>query len=237
VGRFDDISAPGENAVEDERAERGRELVAAAVAATSAPPALRERLERERERATPARRHRRRSLGLAGASAAVVAAVLAALVITFGGAGAAPSVLATVQLAGGGPTLPAPRPDASNPSVLDAGDDGLPFPEWNTAFRWRAAGMRRDDIGGRRAMTVYYDDPRGTRAAYTILEGDAIDAPAGARTVRIRYTVVHVLRRGSQRIVVWDRAGHTCVMSAPASVPEDRLIRLAAWDGGGVVPF
>jgi hypothetical protein len=36
---------------------------------------------------------------------------------------------------------------------------------------------------------------------------------------------------------VWDRDGHTCVMSAPVSVPEDRLLALAAWDDGGKVPF
>jgi hypothetical protein len=36
---------------------------------------------------------------------------------------------------------------------------------------------------------------------------------------------------------MWDRSGHTCVMSAPLAVPEDRLIGLAAWDGGGDVPF
>jgi hypothetical protein len=42
--------------------------------------------------------------------------------------------------------------------------------------------------------------------------------------------------RGGQRIVVWNRAGHTCVMSAPEVVPEERLIDLAAWDAGGSVP-
>jgi hypothetical protein len=235
VGRFDDIPAPGEDPAEDELARRGRELVATAVAETSAPLELRERLERLRERASPARR--RRSLGLAGALAAVGAAAVAALVISFGGGAAAPSVLATVQLAGGGPTLPAPDRDARNPNLLDAHIEGVPFPEWNATFRWRAVGERRDDIVGRRATTVFYDNPRGARAAYTIVGGDAMDPPEGARTVRANGTELHVLTRGSQRIVVWDRAGHTCVMSAPASVPEDRLIRLAAWDAGGDVPF
>jgi hypothetical protein len=235
VGRFDDIPAPGTDPVEDDLAERGRVLVAAAVAETSAPLDLRERLERQRERASGARR--RRSLGFAGAIAAVGAAVVAALVISFGGAGAAPSVLATVQLAGGGPTLPAPHRDARNPKILDARTEGLPFPEWNTQFQWRAVGARRDDIAGRRATTVFYANPAGARAAYTILGGDRIEAPEGARTVRRGDTMLHVMRRGTQRIVVWDRAGHTCVMSAPASVPEDKLIRLAAWNGGGGVPF
>jgi len=235
MGAFDHIPPPGADPDEDELAERGRELVAAAVAETHAPLALRERVETQRERARPARRRRR--LGVAGSLAAVGAAVLAALVISLNGAGGAPSVLATVALAGGGPTLPAPPVDARNRNLLDAELDGVPFPEWNAKFRWQATGARRDDIEGRPATTVYYDNPRGARAAYTIVGGAAIDPPEGARTVRKNGVELHLLRRGGQRIVVWDRAGHTCVMSAPVSVPEDRLIGLAAWDGGGGVPF
>jgi hypothetical protein len=231
----DHIPPPGADPDEDELAERGRALVAAAVAETHAPLALRERLETQRERAQPARRRRR--LGVAGSLAAVGAALLAALVVSLNGAGGAPSVLATVALAGGGPTLPAPPVDARNSKLLDAELDGVPFPEWNAKFRWRATGARRDDIEGRRATTVYYDSPRGARAAYTIVGGAAIDPPEGARTVRQNGVELHVLRRGGQRIVVWDRDGHTCVMSAPVSVSEKRLISLAAWDGGGGVPF
>jgi hypothetical protein len=37
--------------------------------------------------------------------------------------------------------------------------------------------------------------------------------------------------------VTWERNGHTCVMTAPASVPTSRLLELAAWDGGGTVPY
>src|SRR6202008_1327225 len=87
---------------ERELAERGRDLVAMAVAETSAPLALRERLERQRE---GARRPtaRRRWLGLAASFVAVAAAAVAALVINLGGA-SSPSVLATVQLAAPGPT-------------------------------------------------------------------------------------------------------------------------------------
>jgi anti-sigma factor RsiW len=218
---------------EHELSERGRELVAAAVAETSAPLALRERLERQRESVRPS--PRRRWLGLAGSFVAVAAAALAALVISLGGA-SAPGVLATVQLAGGGPTLPAPAHDARNPALLRTRIDGLPFPNWDE-FEWRAVGAREDEIEGRRAVTVYYDSPRGARAAYTILGGSAIEPPDGARTLRLRGTTFHLLTQGPRRIVVWDRDGHTCVMSAPAAVPEERLLKLAAWDDGGNVPF
>jgi len=235
MGRFEDIPPAGADPREDERAERGRELVAAAVGETYAPAALRERIQTQRERARPARR--RRLLGLAGALAAAVAAVVVALVVSLNGAGTAPTVPAVVQLAAGGPTLPAPARDPRNANILDTQIEGLPFPEWDADFRWPAVGERRDEIDGRNAVTVFYDSPRGARAAYTILGGDAIEPPEGARTVHANDTELWLLRRGDQRIVVWNRDGHTCVMSAPATVSEKRLVDLAAWDAGGDVPF
>src|SRR4051794_15015347 len=226
--------ASGDPRVERDPPDRGRALVAAAVAETSAPLALRERIERDRERARPA--GRRRFLGVAGSLAAVAAAAAAALVISLGGS-ADPSVLATVRLAGSGPVLPAPAHDTANPSLLRAKIEGLPFPDWNAKFQWRASGARTDQIEGRKATTVYYDNPVGARAAYTILGGQAIAPPDGAHKVRLRGKDFYVLTRDGRRIVVWDRAGHTCVMAAPASVPETRLLDLAAWDNGGKVPF
>ena len=219
--------------VDHELAERGRVLIAAAVAETSAPLALRERIERERERARPAAR--RRWLGIAAPFAAVAAAAVVAIAISLGGT-SAPGVLATVELAGKGPALPAPRHDPAHPALLRAQIEGLPFPDWNQRFQWRAAGARRDTIEGRDATTVYYDSRVGARLAYTILGGAAIEPPDDARTVRVRGKDFHVMYRGGQRIVVWNRAGHTCVMSAPEAVPEARLIDLAAWDAGGSVP-
>jgi hypothetical protein len=220
--------------VERELAERGRALIAAAVAETSAPLALRERIERDRARARPVAR--RRWLGLAGGLAAVAAAAVAALVISVGGT-PSPSVLATVELAGTGPALPAPKHDAANPALLQTKIEGLPFPNWYSRFQWNASGVRWDKIEGRDAATVYYDNPKGARLAYTILGGEAITPPDGARTVRVRGTDFHVMNRGDRRIVVWNRNGHTCVMSAPAAVPRERLLALAAWNAGGSVPF
>jgi hypothetical protein len=166
----------------------------------------------------------------------MAAAAATAIVISLGGT-AAPGVLATVQLAGKGPVLPAPKHDTAHPSLLRTQIEGLPFPDWNAQFKWRAVGERRDRIEGRDATTVYYDAVRAPRIAYTIVGGAAIKPPDGARTLRLRGTAFHVMNRGNQRIVVWNRAGHTCVMSAPAAVPEERLLDLAAWDAGGGVPF
>lgn len=219
---------------ERELAERGRVLVAAAVAETSAPLGLRERIERERERARPVARRRR--FGLAASLAAVAAVAVTAIVISLGSR-QTPGVLATVQLAGKGPVLPAPKHDPTNAALLQTKIEGLPFPDWYDKFEWRAVGARRDGIESRKATTVYYENDAGARIAYTIIGGDAVPAPDGARPVTMRSTRLHVLSRDDQRIVVWDRAGHTCVMTAPAHVPEQRLLELAAWDAGGDVPF
>ena len=76
-----------------------------------------------------------------------------------------------------------PRPGAaragggqSNDAVLKASMDGVPFPYWGDSFQWEAVGARDDKIEDRSARTVFYDNPKGARAAYTILGGDTIDA-------------------------------------------------------------
>jgi hypothetical protein len=225
---------PPQDPREEALAARGLELVRAAVGETSAPLALRERIERDRERARPAAR--RRAFGLAGSFVAVAAAAAVALVISLGGP-STPSVLATVRLAAAGPALPPPAHDVRNPSLLQTKIEGIPFPDWNAQFKWRAVGARTDEIEGRRTTTVYYQSPVGARAAYTIVGGDPIPPPDGARTLRLRGNPFHLLTQDGRRVVVWDRAGHTCVMSAPLTVPEERLLDLAAWDDGGKVPF
>ena len=130
------------------------------------------------------------------------------------------------------PLLPA----MANKALLQTKIEGLPFPNWDH-FRWRASGARRDEIEGRRATTVFYDNPLGARAAYTILGGSSIKPPEDAKAVDVRGQTYYVMNKGSRRIVVWDRDGHTCVMSAPRKVPEAKLLDLAAWDDGGNVPF
>ncbi|MEA2268414.1 MAG: hypothetical protein QOC64_1024 [Solirubrobacteraceae bacterium] len=218
---------------EQELAEQGRALVAAAVARTRAPQGLRERIEGQRRPAAPRWRGR---LALAGSLAGLVAAG-AAVIAIWGGGTAAPTVAAAAELGARGPVLPAPAVDPRNPVLLRTAIEGVPFPEWDRAFEWRAVGARRDEIADRPAATVFYDRPRAGRIAYTILGGPPIDPPQNARRVSVRGTTVHLMRQGSRQIVTWERGGHTCVMTAPAAMPQDRLVDLAAWDAGGSVPF
>ena len=86
--------------LDEELAERGRALIAAAVAETMAPLALRERIEADRARVGQ-RGGARRSRGLLGKlvpAAGLVAVAVVALVLVLGGS-SAPSVLATASLA------------------------------------------------------------------------------------------------------------------------------------------
>ena len=92
-------------------------------------------------------------------------------------------------------------------------------------------------VADRKAKTVFYDSPKGARAAYTILGGDTIDAPSGAYEKDMNGVKLFITTDHGRRIVTWTRNGHTCVLSAPVAVPEEKLLELAAWKVKGNVPF
>jgi hypothetical protein len=224
--------------LDEQLAERGRALIAAAVAETHAPLALRERIEADRSRAVSrgVRGRRRRLRGLLLPAGGLAAALVVAVIVVAGGGGA-PSVVATASLATRGPVLPAPDEDKANGAVLKASVEGVPFPYWDDSFQWKAVGARDDKIEDRQARTVYYKNAKGAQAAYTILGGDAVDPPSNARKQTENGIVLWVTQDSGRRIVTWRRGGHTCVLSAPIAVPEQKLLELASWKGKGRVPF
>jgi hypothetical protein len=227
-----DTNTPFEPA-DEQLAERGRALIAAAVAETRAPLALRERIEADRSRvAAPARRRRR--LGMLVPAGGVVAAIVA-VVFAVGGGGA-PSVLATASLAARGPVLPAPHENKANEALLDSSIEGVPFPYWGE-LKWESVGARDDTIEGRDARTVYYANPKGVRAAYTILGGDAVGPPSDASRRSYHGVELFVVTDKGRRVVTWERNGHTCVLSAPLAISEQKMLDLAVWKGQGKVPF
>jgi hypothetical protein len=221
--------------IDEELAERGRALIAAAVAETRAPLALRERIEADRRRSVARGAGARRRRGLLIPAGGLVAALVVAVVLVTGGGGA-PSVLATASLAARGPVLPAPHEDKANKALLQSSIDGVPFPYWGE-LKWESVGARDDEIEGRKARTVYYANPAGVRAAYTILGGDAVDPPSDAKKRSDKGVQLFVVEDQGRRVVTWERNGHTCVLSAPLAVPEQKLLDLAAWKGDGKVPF
>jgi hypothetical protein len=224
-------------------ADRGAAMIAAAVAQTRAPQALRERIEADRARAAersaaraPLWRARR---PLLGGLAAAVAAVVVALALALGGGGGqgGSGILAVAALAVRGPALPAPAEVPGGKALLARSVDGVPFPNWHYRFRWEASGARTDRVGARATTTVFYAGPQGTRLAYTIVAGPPLPGLKGASTTVVSGTRLWTLRRGDRTIVTWERAGHTCVISARTSVPASRLRALAAWKDAGSVPF
>jgi hypothetical protein len=201
--------------------------IRAAIASVEAPHGLRERVATERDR-THTRRlvvRRIKLSGMLAGGAAVLGAALA-LLAPAGSAGP-PSSLQVAALASRASLAAAPAVDRVNPRLLDVSEAGVPFPRWSERFPWKASGRRADTIDGRQTTTVFYAASTGERLAYTIVGGAALKWPAGSRTVVRDHVEVHVLHQGNRVIAVWRQLGHTCVISAPESVPDGTMVDLA----------
>ena len=218
------------NPEEQRLAELGRDAVARAVADTRAPLQLRERIEADRARLW---RTRRRSglLAPAAALAVLTALVVGGLLINGdrnmigGGRGGRTTVLAVAALGERAPTSGAPRRDPAQPRALDIAVGDLTFPAY--ANGPAAAGARADRISGAQSRTVYYALPDRTRIAYTIVRGTRLPGVQGARLVRWRGKDYRVARTSDRLVVFWELRGNTCVLSAPARVGSNALLRLA----------
>jgi hypothetical protein len=212
---------------------RAVDLVRSAAADARAPLALRERVEADRQRLAPRARRRRRGL-LGGLAAALAVAALAVVLALPGGTPGAPTVVQAAGLSAQVPTTAGPtRSDGSK--LLTTAVDGVAYPYWGDSFAWETSGARRDRLGGRDTATVFYDK-NGRRIGYTIVSGPALKTPAGAQTTVLNGVTLRSFTRNGRTVVTWLRAGHTCVL-AGANVPLPVLLKLAAWNGKGGVPF
>jgi hypothetical protein len=197
--------------------------ISAAAATVSAPAGLRERVVVQQEKG---RVRRRRFGGLLAAMGVVAAALVVALVLTLPGDGASPvqqaSALALAQ-----PTSPAPGPMPGT-NHLDAVVGGVAFPDWAHRRGWHAVGQRSDEVAGRPATTVFYENGAGQRVGYTIV-ADRIEIPDGHdRTVG--GTDVTLLRHDDAAVVAWHVRDVTCVLAAQ-DVSGAELTELASWSG------
>jgi len=218
---------PGLAAALDEQ-RRAVSLIRAAAGEVRAPLALRERLEADRARlARPRARRRWFSVALVGSAVAV-----ALLAVIFTGP-TGPTLDEAAAFGAQAPTGPAP---ATEGKLLAAAVDGTAFPEWGAKFGWQASGIRSGEIEGRDATTVYYEKD-GKTLAYTIVGGDALDAPDDARSITAEGTPIDIFRTGDGRLAAtWERDGHTCVLTG-TGVPDAKLAELAGWKGLGAVAF
>ena len=199
---------------------------------TPAPDSLRQWLESQTEERQTEERPAKRRRGWAmprfafpAALGVAAAAIAAAVVIAVSGGSSSPTLGQAAHAALAASTMPAPT--ESGAMTLDVSAGGIPFPYWGHTVGWKATGARSDSIGGRRAVTVFYE-ARGRRVGYTIVTGPPVQVKGGV-TVTTHGTPYTFMRAGSARLVTWVRNGHTCVI-AGHGVTYAKLLRLATAD-------
>jgi hypothetical protein len=163
----------------------------------------------------------------AGVLATAAVAVAAIGLVDDGDSMVRPTFAAAASLALSAPTGPPPAVAAGDEAHIDAAVGSLRFPNYRYTTHWRTVGVRRDDVAGRRAVTVLYR-VRDTTVGYTILDGPPLPMPAGARRVMAGGVRLAVLEHQGAPVVTWTRAGHTCVL-AGRHASLRALKYLAAW--------
>jgi hypothetical protein len=198
-------------------------------ASEAAPAALRARVELARDpRPTPPLgRLTAIRLGLSGAGAAAVAAVVA-LVIAGGAGTVQPTVAAASVLGSRSPAAAAGATRNDGGTLPGISAAGIRFPDWGRQYGYRATGVRYDRLGSRLATTVFYGRS-AERIAYTIVSGSSL--PVGAATQSSVWDDVHLasFSRAGRLVVTWLRDGHTCILSS-TSAPLSTMLRLAGSD-------
>ena len=215
--------------------DRQRHALAAtqSLASEPVPQSLREAVEaRRRSRSAWSRGLRRPAPRLALATGlAVVAAVLA--VVLVGGPGG-PSVAGAAELADRPASEPPPPRAGVSATQLALDVEGVAFPDFARSFGWRAVGVRRDELDGRDATTVFYE--KGAREiAYVIVAGSGLPRPSGVPVRVYRGVRFQTLEVNGRLAVTWRRVGHTCVLVGTA--PRDELLALANWRGDGTLRY
>ena len=92
----------------------------------------------------------------------------------------APSVADAAGVALSAPTRPAPAVDRSDPRFVRASLAGVRFPNYAYDSRWGTVGGRIDTLAHRPSQTVVYG-LGSVRVGYTIVDGQPLTAPPGAR--------------------------------------------------------
>jgi hypothetical protein len=200
-----------------------------ALEAVRAPASLHRSLE-ELVHSAPSRRRRRAlapAMRLAGVGALAAAAV-AALVLALGGSSThAPTALEAAQVALAPASLASPAENPSRHGVLEASVEGVSFPYWGGEHGWPAVGARSDRLDGRAITTVFYAARNGKRVGYAIVAGRPLAAPTGGTVLQRGGVRFAVLDSAGATVVVWQEAGHTCILAA-RGVPAPTLLRLVS---------
>ena len=212
--------------------EQRRAVTAARARDERAPARLVDRIAAlgEQRRKTPGRH--RAAIAVTLAAACAVAALLLFLP---GSEPATPSLAQAAELTGKPPAPDGPRPRTFGAGVLRLEGSRLSYPDWSREYGWRVAGTRHDRVGNRDATTVVYVK-RGRRIGYTVVSGAALSVPTGAVRRVKEGTVLHTTHIGRRTVIVWERRGHTCLLSGTGVTPAT-LHELASWRADGALPF
>ncbi|MDX6672539.1 MAG: hypothetical protein QOI91_2902 [Solirubrobacteraceae bacterium] len=205
--------------------EQRRARAAIRGAAEPAPAALRTSVQALGRDLGP--RGRRRGLALAGALAGAVTAVALVLALVLpGDLPGGPTIVQAAGLSRLPPTAPAPKPDPSNPRVLEARVGRVAFPNW-APYGWRTVGTRTDTLAGRKVVTVFY--ARGRQVVgYQVVDGRPLPAPVAVHRTVSHHTTYRSFTARGETIVTWVEGDRTCIVSGRGVAPHT-LRRLAAW--------
>jgi hypothetical protein len=173
-------------------------------------------------------------LRLGGALGLATAVVIALVLVLSGGGSSALTLKSAAALTLRAPTTAAPRENPQARAQLTASVDGVAFPYWEERFGWRSSGARTDSLGGRTVRTVFYTDNRGRRVGYAIVAGSSPPSLSGGVVRWRKGTPYRLLVENGNRVVVWLRKGHLCVVSG-RGISESTLLRLASWDERGTL--
>jgi hypothetical protein len=213
-------------------AEQRRTIHAVRALDEAAPMALREQVERMRERSAP-RRRRTKRYGLVGALTTAGACLAVALAVIVGSGASGP----TLAQAAAFTIMPAtgPAPTHSFDGTLNLDVDGVPYPYWKDDFGWKASGSRVDKFHGRTATTVFYTKGN-RRIGYTIVTGKPVSV-SGSPTVTFRRgTRFRSVAVRGNTVLTWVRRGHSCILSG-VNVSRAHLLKLAGWKDAGELPY
>ncbi len=151
--------------------------------------------------------HRRRRVGLVAGIAITLVAIGVAVAFGLSDDGQAGRAVAAVVAAQDG------EAEAPAPAVPPDASGGEGFDDFAARAGWAPVGMRSDDVEGRATTTVFWGR-EGRRVAHTVVPGDPVEPPDGARRTGRRGVLLHSFDAGPRTVVTWTEGGHTTVISA-----------------------
>ncbi len=150
---------------------------------------------------------RRRRVGLVAGIAIILVAIGVAVAFGLSDGGEAGRTVTAVVAAQDGEV------EAPAPAVPADAAEGDGFDDFAARAGWAPVGARSDDVEGLAITTVFWGR-EGRRVAHTVVPGDPVVPPDGARRTGRRGVLLHSFDAGPRTAVTWTEDGRTTVISA-----------------------